>query len=137
MELLPHDIISKDFESEPWKYSSHMDFTTDNGIMDNGLRCKLCVYAFFPHVLCFYLKCIALICMKGAAIFNIEGALVFSPTSFLPRSAMANLTAYILGRSFNILEVFFYMYIIFCIIVMMNSIVKLIHAYVMVRFLLG
>ncbi|KAB5579798.1 hypothetical protein PHYPO_G00199100 [Pangasianodon hypophthalmus] len=75
MESLPHDIISKDFEAEPWKYSSHMDFTMDT----------------------------------GAAILNVEGALVFSPVSFLPRSAMANLTAYILGRSFNILEVSFRM----------------------------
>lgn len=32
MESLPHDIISKDFEAEPWKYSSHMDFTMDTGI---------------------------------------------------------------------------------------------------------
>ncbi|XP_047657702.1 uncharacterized protein LOC113644112 isoform X2 [Tachysurus fulvidraco] len=75
MESLPHDIISKDFEAEPWKYSSHMDFTMDT----------------------------------GAAILNTEGALVFSPMSFLPRSAMANLTAYMLGRSFNILEVSFRM----------------------------
>ncbi|KAK3567891.1 hypothetical protein QTP86_027307 [Hemibagrus guttatus] len=75
MESLPHDIISKDFEAEPWKYSSHMDITMDT----------------------------------GAAILNTEGALVFSPMSFLPRSAMANLTAYILGRSFNILEVSFRM----------------------------
>ncbi|XP_046708205.1 uncharacterized protein LOC124387728 [Silurus meridionalis] len=75
MESLPHDIISKDFEAEPWKYSSHMDFTMNT----------------------------------GAAIVNIEGALIFSPMSFLPRSAMANLTGYILGRSFNILEVSFRM----------------------------
>lgn len=33
MELLPHDIISKDFEAEPWKYSSHMDYTMDAGIL--------------------------------------------------------------------------------------------------------
>ncbi|TSS97525.1 Vitellogenin [Bagarius yarrelli] len=71
LESLPHDIISKDFEAEPWKYSSHMDLTMDT----------------------------------GPAILNMEGALVFSPKSFLPRSAMTNLSAYILGRSFNILEV--------------------------------
>ncbi|XP_037400850.1 uncharacterized protein LOC108437497 isoform X3 [Pygocentrus nattereri] len=69
MESLPHDIISKDFEAEPWKYSSFVDFTTD------------------------------------AAIANIEGALVFSPKSFLPRSTMANVTVHLLGRSFNLLEV--------------------------------
>ncbi|KAJ8356852.1 hypothetical protein SKAU_G00196460 [Synaphobranchus kaupii] len=36
---------------------------------------------------------------------NVEGALVFSPTSLLPRSAMANLTLHILGRAFNLLEI--------------------------------
>lgn len=56
-------------------------------------------------------------CLKGVAIFNVEGALVFSPVSFLPRSAMANLTAYILGRSFNFLEVEkLFFKIIYCII---------------------
>ncbi|XP_049338919.1 uncharacterized protein LOC103023384 isoform X1 [Astyanax mexicanus] len=71
MESLPHDIISKDFEAEPWKYSSYMDFTMD----------------------------------AGPAIANMEGALVYSPASFLPRSAMANVTVHVLGRSFNVLEV--------------------------------
>ncbi|XP_076828214.1 apolipophorins [Brachyhypopomus gauderio] len=71
MESLPHDIISKDFDAEPWKYSSHMDFTMDTGV----------------------------------AVTNVEGALVFSPMSFLPRSAMSNMTVHILGRSFNLLEV--------------------------------
>lgn len=37
MESLPHDIISKDFEAEPWKYSSHMDFTMDTGILWSSL----------------------------------------------------------------------------------------------------
>ncbi|KAK1786722.1 hypothetical protein P4O66_017119, partial [Electrophorus voltai] len=71
MESLPHDIISKDFEAEPWKYSSHMDFTMDTGV----------------------------------AVANVEGALVFSHMSLLPRSAMANMTVHILGRSFNLFEV--------------------------------
>ncbi|ROJ13810.1 Apolipophorin [Anabarilius grahami] len=71
MESLPDDIISKDFEAEPWKYSSHMDYTVDTGV----------------------------------AAANIEGAVVFSPESFLPRYAMANLTVHILGRAFNLLEI--------------------------------
>ncbi|XP_051722649.1 uncharacterized protein LOC127497907 isoform X1 [Ctenopharyngodon idella] len=71
MESLPDDIISKDFETEPWKYSSHMDYTVDTGV----------------------------------AAANIEGAVVFSPESFLPRYAMANLTVHILGRAFNLLEI--------------------------------
>ncbi|XP_072544439.1 uncharacterized protein [Salminus brasiliensis] len=70
-EALPYDIISKDFEAEPWKYSSYVDFTMD----------------------------------AGPAIANMEAALVFSPASFLPRSAMANVTVHVLGRSFNVLEV--------------------------------
>ncbi|XDV26873.1 hypothetical protein PO909_030500, partial [Leuciscus waleckii] len=71
MESLPDDIISKDFEAEPWKYSSHMDYTVDTGV----------------------------------AAANIEGTVVFSPESFLPRYAMANLTVHILGRAFNLLEI--------------------------------
>ncbi|KAG9330060.1 hypothetical protein JZ751_027365, partial [Albula glossodonta] len=71
MELLPDDIISKEFEAESWKYSSYMDVTMDTGF--------------------------------GGA--NMEGALVFSPSSLLPRSIMANLTVHILGRAFNLLEV--------------------------------
>ncbi|KAG7456895.1 hypothetical protein MATL_G00240760 [Megalops atlanticus] len=71
MELLPDDIISKDFEAESWKYSSYMDTTVDTGF--------------------------------GGA--NLEGALVFSPSSFVPRSAMANLTLHVLGRAFNLLEI--------------------------------
>ncbi|XP_016358795.1 apolipophorins-like [Sinocyclocheilus anshuiensis] len=71
MESLPDDIISKDFEAEPWKYSSHMDYTVDTGV----------------------------------AAANIEGALVFSPESFVPRYAMANLTVHVLGRAFNLLEI--------------------------------
>ncbi|KAJ8274701.1 hypothetical protein COCON_G00093260 [Conger conger] len=73
MELLPDDIISKDFEAESWKYSSYIDATMDTGF--------------------------------GGA--NMEGALVFSPSSLFPRSAMANLTLHILGRAFNLLEVNF------------------------------
>ncbi|XP_056320730.1 uncharacterized protein LOC130234526 [Danio aesculapii] len=71
MESLPDDIISRDFEAEPWKYSSHMDYTVDTGV----------------------------------AAANMEGALVFSPQSFLPSYAMANLTVFILGRAFNLLEI--------------------------------
>ncbi|KAF4116813.1 hypothetical protein G5714_001366 [Onychostoma macrolepis] len=71
MESLPDDILSKDFEAETWKYSSHMDYTVDTGV----------------------------------AAANIEGAVVFSPESFLPRYAMANLTVHILGRAFNLLEI--------------------------------
>lgn len=41
----------------------------------------------------------------GVAAANIEGAVVFSPESFLPRYAMANLTVHILGRAFSLLEV--------------------------------
>ncbi|KAK1162419.1 hypothetical protein AOXY_G17278 [Acipenser oxyrinchus oxyrinchus] len=36
---------------------------------------------------------------------NVEGAMVFSPRSFLPRSAMGNLTVHVLGRAINLLEV--------------------------------
>ncbi|XP_057606639.1 uncharacterized protein LOC130861610 [Hippopotamus amphibius kiboko] len=35
---------------------------------------------------------------------NLEGTLLFSPASFLPRSATANLTIHALGRAFNLLE---------------------------------
>lgn len=41
----------------------------------------------------------------GVAAANIEGAVVFSPESFVPRYAMANLTVHVLGRAFNLLEV--------------------------------
>ncbi|XP_037837860.1 uncharacterized protein LOC108248532 [Kryptolebias marmoratus] len=36
---------------------------------------------------------------------NVETSLIFSPKSFLPRSASANLTVYIHGRAHNLLEV--------------------------------
>ncbi|XP_041126505.1 uncharacterized protein LOC121326918 isoform X4 [Polyodon spathula] len=36
---------------------------------------------------------------------NVEAAMVFSPKSFLPRSAMGNLTVHVLGRAINLLEV--------------------------------
>ncbi|XP_029560066.1 uncharacterized protein LOC115156670 isoform X1 [Salmo trutta] len=71
MEALPDDIITKDFEAEPWKYSSYSDYTADSGF----------------------------------GVANMEGALVFSSESFVPRYAMANLTVYIHGRAFNLLEV--------------------------------
>uniref|UniRef100_UPI00398EAE5A apolipophorins-like n=1 Tax=Pristiophorus japonicus TaxID=55135 RepID=UPI00398EAE5A len=35
---------------------------------------------------------------------NAEAALIFSPKSFLPRSAMANLTVYVMGYAVNLLE---------------------------------
>ena len=38
-------------------------------------------------------------------VTNVETSLVFSPKSFLPRSATANLTAYFYGRAHNLLEV--------------------------------
>lgn len=38
-------------------------------------------------------------------ITNVETSLVFSPKSFLPRSAAANLTVYFHGRAHNLLEV--------------------------------
>ncbi|XP_028831417.1 uncharacterized protein LOC114787739 [Denticeps clupeoides] len=40
----------------------------------------------------------------GLAAANVEGVLVFSPASFLPRSLMANLTVHAFGRAFNLLE---------------------------------
>ncbi|XP_019901155.3 uncharacterized protein LOC105030387 isoform X2 [Esox lucius] len=42
---------------------------------------------------------------SGLGIANMEGALVFSPKSFVPRSAMANLTVHVHGRAFNLMEV--------------------------------
>ncbi|KAJ8011260.1 hypothetical protein DPEC_G00056310 [Dallia pectoralis] len=42
---------------------------------------------------------------SGLGAANVEGALVFSPKSFVPRSVMANLTVYIHGKAFNLLEV--------------------------------
>eukprot|EP00064_Thunnus_orientalis_P014659 superscaffoldBa00002579_g14706 len=43
---------------------------------------------------------------SGMGITNVETSLVFSPKSFLPRSASANLTAYFHGRAHNLLELF-------------------------------
>ncbi|TNN69892.1 hypothetical protein EYF80_019960 [Liparis tanakae] len=42
---------------------------------------------------------------QGMGITNVETSLVFSPKSFLPRSATANLTLYFHGRAHNLLEV--------------------------------
>lgn len=42
---------------------------------------------------------------SGMGITNVETSLVFSPKSFLPRSAAANLTVYFHGRAHNLLEV--------------------------------
>ncbi|XP_068456308.1 uncharacterized protein [Clinocottus analis] len=42
---------------------------------------------------------------SGMGITNVETSLVFSPKSFLPRSATANLTLYFHGRAHNVLEV--------------------------------
>ncbi|XP_026169161.1 uncharacterized protein LOC113134139 [Mastacembelus armatus] len=41
-------------------------------------------------------------------IVNLETSLIFSPKSFLPRSAAANLTVYFHGRAHNLLEVDFH-----------------------------
>lgn len=41
----------------------------------------------------------------GLGIHNVETSLIFSPKSFLPRSASANVTMYVNGRAYNILEV--------------------------------
>nr|XP_033505718.1 uncharacterized protein LOC117271565 [Epinephelus lanceolatus] len=71
IELLPDDIISRDFEAEFLKYSSYSDYTVSSGM----------------------------------GITNVETSLIFSPRSFLPRSATANLTLYFHGRAHNLLEV--------------------------------
>uniref|UniRef100_UPI0037E98E19 uncharacterized protein n=1 Tax=Semicossyphus pulcher TaxID=241346 RepID=UPI0037E98E19 len=42
---------------------------------------------------------------SGLGVTNVETSLVFSPKSFLPRSATANLTVYFHGRAHNLLEV--------------------------------
>ncbi|KAM3605075.1 uncharacterized protein V6R79_020226 [Siganus canaliculatus] len=42
---------------------------------------------------------------SGMGVTNVETSLVFSPRSFLPRSASANLTVYFHGRAHNLLEV--------------------------------
>lgn len=42
---------------------------------------------------------------SGLGLANVETSVVFSPKSFLPRSATANLTAYFHGRAHNLLEV--------------------------------
>ncbi|XP_033883614.3 uncharacterized protein LOC117416563 isoform X1 [Acipenser ruthenus] len=70
-DSLPDDIITKDFDTEAWKFSSYTDATFQSGY--------------------------------GGA--NVEAAMVFSPKSFLPRSAMGNLTVHVLGRAINLLEV--------------------------------
>ncbi|XP_070700951.1 uncharacterized protein [Pempheris klunzingeri] len=71
IELLPDDIISRDFEAEFLKYSSYSEHTVSSGL----------------------------------GVTNVETSLVFSPKSFLPRSASANLTVYLHGRAHNLLEV--------------------------------
>ncbi|XP_068995564.1 uncharacterized protein [Embiotoca jacksoni] len=42
---------------------------------------------------------------SGIGIVNVETSLIFSPKSFLPSSASANLTVYFHGRAHNLLEV--------------------------------
>ncbi|XP_029970976.1 vitellogenin-like [Salarias fasciatus] len=42
---------------------------------------------------------------SGMGITNVETSLIFSPKSFLPRSASANVTVYFHGRAHNLLEV--------------------------------
>lgn len=41
----------------------------------------------------------------AVGIKNVETSLIFSPKSFLPRSASAKLTVYFHGRAHNLLEV--------------------------------
>lgn len=41
----------------------------------------------------------------AVGIKTVETSLIFSPKSFLPRSASANLTVYFHGRAHNLLEV--------------------------------
>ncbi len=48
MESLPDDILSKDFEAETWKYSSHMDYTVDTGTAHNATFPS--VYNTFPFI---------------------------------------------------------------------------------------
>ncbi|KAM8838905.1 uncharacterized protein ACB058_015501 isoform 2-T2 [Synchiropus picturatus] len=42
---------------------------------------------------------------SGLGMANIESSVIFSPKSFIPRSASANLTVYFQGRATNLLEV--------------------------------
>uniref|UniRef100_A0A2K5K1V0 Vitellogenin domain-containing protein n=1 Tax=Colobus angolensis palliatus TaxID=336983 RepID=A0A2K5K1V0_COLAP len=42
--------------------------------------------------------------VSGSLGANVEGTLLFSPASFLPRSATVNLTIHTMGRAFNLLE---------------------------------
>lgn len=98
MESLPDDIISKDFEAEPWKYSSHLDYTVDTGNIVTFLS------IFYISVYCLQTQ-VSVFNVSGTAAANMEGAIVFSPESFLPRYAVANLTVHILGRAFNLMEV--------------------------------
>uniref|UniRef100_G3QM33 Vitellogenin domain-containing protein n=1 Tax=Gorilla gorilla gorilla TaxID=9595 RepID=G3QM33_GORGO len=42
--------------------------------------------------------------VSGSLGANLEGTLLFSPASFLPRSATVNLTIHTMGRAFNLLE---------------------------------
>ncbi|XP_069839829.1 uncharacterized protein [Dendropsophus ebraccatus] len=69
-EILPDDILAKDFEGESWKYSTYSDATVHS----------------------------------ESVAANMEAALIFTPSSFIPRSAMANLTIHTLGRAVNIME---------------------------------
>ncbi|XP_071976806.1 uncharacterized protein [Engystomops pustulosus] len=69
-DILPDDILAKDFEGESWKYSTYSDATVHSESV-------------------------------GA---NMEASLIFTPSSFIPRSAMANLTVHTLGRAVNVME---------------------------------
>uniref|UniRef100_A0A8C7BRA5 Vitellogenin domain-containing protein n=1 Tax=Neovison vison TaxID=452646 RepID=A0A8C7BRA5_NEOVI len=71
-EVLPEDILSREFQPEAWKHSSYADVT-------------------FRSV-------------SGSLGANVERTILFSPASFLPRSAMTNLTIHALGHAFNLLE---------------------------------
>ncbi|KAL1780102.1 hypothetical protein HispidOSU_027598 [Sigmodon hispidus] len=71
-DSLPEDILSQQFQTEPWKHSSYSDVTFHS--------------------------------TSGSLGGNLERILLFSSSSFLPRSAMINLTFHAAGWAFNLLE---------------------------------
>lgn len=64
-------------------------------------------HAINPPTVTLLCVCPSLSCFSdsGAGMTNVETYLVFSPKSFLPRSASANLTLHFHGRAHNLLEV--------------------------------
>ncbi|KAM6155924.1 uncharacterized protein ACDL77_025152 [Rhynchocyon petersi] len=71
-DVLPEDVLAREFHPEIWKHSTYSDVTFQSASRSLGA--------------------------------NLEGTLLFSPASFLPRSAMANLTVHAVGHAFNLLE---------------------------------